>query len=313
MAEEEQPYLSDLSERDKPWDGHRANAVTVESHYAESVEPEFQRYAQRVHDCSKSLEFALRTEETGDQHFKLSSTRFCRVRLCPVCQWRRSLMWRGRFIKALPKIQAAYPSHRYIFITLTVENCDIRDLRVVVSMMNRGFAKLVKRKDWPGVGWVRSLEVTRNPKTNEAHPHFHALVMVKAGYFDGTRYIKQSRWRELWQSVLKLDYLPVVNVKAVKPKKGSSDDSPIVGVLETLKYSVKEPDLIADPEWLQELTKQLHKTRSVAVGGVFKEFLKEDEPEDLINVDDLPEGEETGEPSLCFRWREDVRRYQMEG
>jgi hypothetical protein len=26
----------------------------------------------------------------------LSASRFCRVRTCPVCQWRRSLMWKAK-------------------------------------------------------------------------------------------------------------------------------------------------------------------------------------------------------------------------
>jgi len=55
---------------------------------------------------------------------------------------------------------------------------------------------------------------------------------------------------------------------------------------------VKPDDLIgtktaktSPQDWLAELTRQLHKTRSIALGGIFKEYLSEDEPEDLINAD----------------------------
>lgn len=313
MSEGEQVFLSELSERDKPWDSHRAKAATVQALYEQSSDPGIRRYGERIQSCSTWLEFKFRTEDEGNQHIKLSNARFCRVRLCPVCQWRRSLMWRSRFLQALPNIITAYPSHRYIFITFTVKNCPLGKLGETIAMMNKGFGKLTKRKAWPAVGWVKSVEVTRNPETNEAHPHFHVLAMVSSGYFKGKGYVKNEQWRELWQSVLKLDYLPVVNVKAVKPKKQSHDNGLIVAVLETLKYGVKESDLICDADWLEELTCQLHNTRSVSVGGVFRQFLKEDDPEDLINVDDLPDGEETGEPSLYFGWREVIQRYKLKG
>ncbi|WP_176687188.1 protein rep, partial [Escherichia coli] len=35
----------------------------------------------------------------------------------------------------------------------------------------------------------------------------------------------------------------------------------------TLKYSTKPADMVADPEWFLELTRQTHKRRFVATGG----------------------------------------------
>ena len=49
-----------------------------------------------------------------------------------------------------------------------------------------------------------------------AHPHFHALLLVKPSYFKGQGYIKQGDWTEMWRKALRADYLPSVNVKAVK-------------------------------------------------------------------------------------------------
>ncbi|MDI5568585.1 protein rep, partial [Salmonella enterica subsp. enterica serovar Kentucky] len=39
-------------------------------------------------------------------------------------------------------------------------------------------------------------------------------------------------------------------------------------VAETLKYSTKPADMVADPEWFLELTRQTHKRRFVATGGM---------------------------------------------
>lgn len=87
--EKDTPALSDLSEHDKPWDKHRANCDVVTSHYASS---EFSRYSERMADCSEFLDFRLiPNSDDGVYKLKLSSARFCRVRHCPVCQWRRSV------------------------------------------------------------------------------------------------------------------------------------------------------------------------------------------------------------------------------
>ena len=40
-----------------------------------------------------------------------------------------------------------------------------------------------------------------------AHPHYHALLLVKPSYFT-KNYIKQSEWVEMWQKALRADYAP---------------------------------------------------------------------------------------------------------
>jgi hypothetical protein len=142
-------------------------------------------------------------------------------------------------------------------------------------------------------------------------------MLVPAGYFSSQKYISQSEWGTLWQSCLKADYTPMIRVQAVKPKKGTlngtlgtSKDTMAHAVCETLKYSVKPEDLLADPKWLSELTKQLQKTRSISIGGCLKEFFSEDDPEDLINGD-IEEDEKTEDESyLTFEWSNQIKRYQ---
>lgn len=301
-------YLSDLSERDKPWDTHRASSDLVRELYQVS---EFENYASRIRDCCQRLIFALTAENETEFRFRLKAAHFCRCRHCPVCQWRRSLMWRARFLEAMPKFLADYPKARYIFLTLTVRNCALNELRSTLAWMNKGWERLSQRKVFPGIGWVKSVEVTRNPKDNTAHPHLHILVMVKPSYFTHG-YVKQERWRELWQESLRTDYLPVVHVQVVKPRSGISEapgDGLALAILETLKYGVKETDLVADASWLHELTRQLHKTRSVAVGGVLRQYLQEKEPEDLIAEDESIDSATDEGFLLYFDWANWVKRY----
>lgn len=294
--------LSEVSPQDKPWDKHRSFADRVEGFYAGS---EFQGYSSRIHCCSELLEFGLALQDNDTLKLKLKSARFCRLRHCPVCQWRRSLMWKAKAYKVLPKIVEVYPTHRWLFLTLTQKNVSIQDLRQTLQQMNRAFQRLVQLKAFPAEGWLRSTEVTKGRDGN-AHPHFHCLLMVPAGYFSGKGYIKQSKWVELWRKSMRLDYNPILDVQAVK--QGSR---PMELVPELLKYCTKESDLVADREWFLELTRQMHKMRAVATGGVLKEYLKEleQEPEDLIGESDTPEDQESG--SLYFGWKRREKRYRM--
>lgn len=301
-------YLTDVSTRDKPWDIHKFHATQISQLYKGTIHD---RYSERIDNCGGILEFSLLVDlETGEIRFKLKTAKFCRCRHCSICQWRRQEMWRARFFSALPRIRQAYPDARFLFLTLTVRNCELTELRSTLTQMNKSWELLSKRKAFPALGWLRSVEVTRSTN-GTAHPHFHALLMVNPSFFTHG-YLSQKKWTELWQSCLKVDYTPIVNVKAVKPSKGSEDSEVATQLMkalcETLKYSVKPEDLVSDQAWLTELTTQLHKTRAVAVGGVFKTFISDEEPEDLIHSE-LDEDEPESECSIWFGWREAVARY----
>jgi plasmid rolling circle replication initiator protein Rep len=294
--------LSDVSPQDKPWDKHRSFADRVEGFYAGS---EFQGYSSRIHCCSELLEFGLALTEHDALKLKLRTARFCRLRHCPVCQWRRSLMWKAKAYKVLPKVIEAYPSHRWLFITLTQKNAPISELRQTLQHMNKSFQRLVQLKAFPAEGWLRSTEVTKG-RDGKAHPHFHCLLLVPAGYFSGKKYIRQDEWVAMWRKCMRLDYNPVLDVQAVK--QGSK---PMELIPELLKYCTKESDLVSDREWFLELTRQMHKMRAVATGGVLKAYLKEleEEPEDLIGKDD--ENNQADETSLYFGWKRYEKRYRM--
>jgi plasmid rolling circle replication initiator protein Rep len=304
-------YLTDLSEKDKPWDIHRGNTSKVQKLYKSG---KYDRYAERLDDCSNTLEFDIRTDEDGSGTFKLKSAKFCRVRFCPTCQWRRTMKWQAKIFQALPKITEAYPTHRWLFMTLTVKNCNMLVLRETIADMNKSFVRLSQLKIFPAIGWIKNIEVTRNPETNEAHPHIHAMLLVPSSYFGGNYYITHDKWRSLWQESARLDYVPQVNIQAVKNKNKNDEQSDIQKqVLEMLKYSVKEDDLVYSEDWLLALTTQLHKTRSISIGGVLKDYLKaESEKDDLVNIDEDDYSEEIPEElmKLYFGWRERQQRYK---
>ena len=198
---------------------------------------------------------------------RLVAANFCRVRHCPICQWRRSVRWQAKAFQALPRIFAKYPNARWLFLTLTVKNCPLIELRSQTNKMNAAFAQWTHQKYWRPIGWLRSLEVTRGAD-DSAHPHFHLLMLVPLSYFT-KNYISQNVWAMMWQKHMKLDYLPIVHVKAIKP------DLIEKSIPEIAKYQCKPQDLIdEDGQWLYELTCQLKNSRGINVGGELKQFFK---------------------------------------
>ena len=300
---QESPALSELSERDKPWDKHKLNTERISKHYAGS---EFESYSQRTKLCADLLKFKLTPDAfEGVYKLKLASAKFCRVRHCPICQWRRSLRWKAKACDILPKIVEEHPKSRWLFVTFTVKNCEITDLRYTISMMNRGFKRMTERKAWPAVGWIRSVEVTRNHRNGTAHPHFHCLLMVTPSYF-GRGYLSQAKWVELWKSCARLDYKPILDVQAVR--KGTS---PTVLIPEILKYAVKESDMVGDRLWFLELTRQLHKTLGVTVGGVLRDYFRNVDREIEENLVGEDNEAEVDEGSLYFGWRRQEKKYRL--
>ena len=225
-----------------------------------------------------------------------------------VCSWRRSLMYKARAYKALPKVIADYPTARYLFVTLTLKNCPVDKLRESILHLNRSFSRLTKLKHFPAVGFIKTVEVTCGHK-GDAHPHLHILMMVKPSFFSHG-YVKKKEWCQWWKRAAKVDYTPIIDVQAIKAK-----DLPLGLLAEVVKYQTKPNDLIfSDRHWFLEYTRQIHGTKAFALGGAFKDYFKEMEEEET--TDELIGGNEkeqdgVDEGELFFNWRKWEKKYRM--
>ena len=300
------PALSDLSVKDQSWRVHRSESDQIEKLYEGT---EFQRYSDRIHFCSEFLNFVLKPTQTDAFKLKLKSARFCHVRTCVVCLWRKSLMYKARVYKSLPKFLEDYPRYRFLFLTLTVRNCEIQELRETIIWMNQGFTRLSRLKAFPGEGWVKSVEITKGRRA-DAHPHFHVFLTVKSSYFNRD-YLSQKKWCDLWQKSLRIDYQPILDVQAVRARRDLTSL-----VAEIIKYQTKPSHLIGygtqeDKEWFLEYTKQISYTKALSIGGIFRDYFREleKEPEDLIGEDETDFSEDFG--NLSFHWKRGEKRYRM--
>lgn len=334
----------------------RASLKVVE-YYALSENEKYQRYAERILNCSPRLEYVVPPPELQrpSRHkydssipLELQHANRCHGRHCPMCQRARVDKMRAKMFQSMPRVKQDYPDYRFLFLTLTVVNCNIWNLGLVIQLMHKGWKRMTQRCGWPAEGYIKSLEVTmpwdcyyedeylgrmgkksldnwverrkrqggfrlgllRTEATDEAHPHIHALLMVPSGYFAGRNYLSQEQWTQLWWDCARLDYKPIVNVKAVKPDtEGGSEGAK--SILEVVKYTTKPEDMAASAEWLYGLTEQMHKVRAVSVGGVIADYVSQavlNRIDDSITAGD--EQRRVGTP-VVFEWVPREENYVM--
>ncbi|MBE3060218.1 protein rep, partial [Klebsiella pneumoniae] len=94
-------------------------------------------------------------------------------------------------------------------------------------------------------------------RAGTAHPTSHTRRMGPPGRLNGKSYVRQDRGVGLWRECRRVSYDPNVDVRAVKPRKPKDGESRACAtaelvrgaVAETLKYSTKPADMVADPKW----------------------------------------------------------------
>jgi len=239
--------------------------------------------SERMLDCGSKLTFAV--NPSGDK--RLMSANFCRDRMCPACQRRRSLMMFHQVKDVCQALQKDMPGTRYLMLTLTVPNVTADQLKDKIKEMAKAWYRLAKRAEVKRAvrGWFRALEVTCNFERDDYHPHYHVLLAVSSKYFKGKDYIKQSRWLELWQESMRDFSITQIDVRAVKPnpkREGSTDIESAaaeVGKYATKpnEYLVKIPsgEYIAHAPVVKVLANNLRSVRLVGFGGLFKEYFKQ--------------------------------------
>lgn len=305
--------LSDKTERGKerPWGRLKEHNILLSQAYEEVNRSK----AERLKWCASSLFFYVNPVT----HKKvLEKANFCRVGLCPMCTWRRTLKIGGQTLKIIQKMDKEH-SYCYIMLTLTMRNVWGYELKATIDLMMAAWKRLVKyaafkdimEGDIPG-GWHRSMEIRHdgnmritpgmykcskqhyrqfnlkvgdlNPDYMKFHPHFHVLIAVSKNYFVGPNYISQANFTKMWKQALQVDYTPVVDVRKVSGQKGQA-------VAECVKYSTKGEDYILPDDWdltvetVKILDAALALRRLSAFGGVMLKWHKK------LNLDDAEDGD----------------------
>lgn len=274
--------------------------------------------AVRLATCARWLEFAL-PPLGDDKKYKLVKTSSCHVRLCPVCQWRRSLNTFRNLAQVYDRLNLGY---KHIFLTLTLPNVSAEELSAELTRYSAGFVKMLRRKPFADVikGYTRALEITYNPDRRDYHPHLHAILSVPLSY-GKKQYITQKKFLQEWEDIngwIPEEHLnsrgePTdlqVNVEAIKAVDGKC-------IAELAKYSVKpndyiRPTLQETAEIIQELDPAVDNRRFLSYGGVAKRVKREifqDKNLEDIEADSLGKDWEDWERKV-YEWHFSTETYR---
>jgi len=250
--------------------------------------------ANQILFCGKDLYFHLKEHtQTKEQKLKLAEMYTCKDRFCPFCNWRRQMKYSKLIYNYLNDLQSK-KKLRYIFLTLTVKNCHIDDLRAIIQHMNKSFQRMKEIVKWKNsiLGFLRVLEYTvQKDNYNMMHPHFHIMLAVEPSYFVSTKgkYLSKKDFSDMWKKALRVDYQPVVDIRIVKPNKEKDKTADVAVVAEMCKYPLKDTDIAKlSNENFEKLVLQLKNIRNINAGGIFKTILKGTDKidDDLVHIDD---------------------------
>ena len=240
-------------------------------------------------DCGTYLGIATTTEGRR----AIVEANFCKQRLCPSCNWRRSLKIYGNTSRILDYLdQTRGDGIKYLFLTLTVKNCPLPRLGEQIDAMSEGFKRMINNRAWKRrvFGCMRTLEVTINHETREAHPHYHLILAVDRQYAtrNDATYWDHGKWVAAWQLACRLDYTPNVSIERVRGRRS--------GIAEVSKYMAKDADYILDGEpevtdyIVLHLAEQMRGRRLISYTGILRDAqraLKITDPETGDLTDDI--------------------------
>jgi hypothetical protein len=314
-------YLSDLSPKDNAFDTNKSRTDLATNHLANT---DLGRHSERMSTCANALTMALSTDlSTGELNFRLKQLYCCKVRECPICTWLRARVWQKRLTQGVPLMLEANPNIRFLFLTLTIPNCPINELRTAINLLSDSFNGLTQRKAVKPFlrGYFRVIEVTKSDSpSGNAHPHIHVILAVAPGYFS-TYYLTQAKWQELWADCTGITNA-VIDIRPVKTPKGS--DNPYLSlakeVCKVAQYTSKpgksdhyntSKDILSDREWFIEYSKQIACTKTITKGGLFKQYLKDKEVTGEEILESVNEADKDNVESVLirFKWLSEHRKY----
>lgn len=283
--------------------------------------------AEKLYNCSTYLWFELKRGQTIDKK-KLKRINSCKLRLCPFCQWRKSLKTFANIFKCVQEIEKldrykdSNEKSRFVAWTLTTENVELEALSDEIDRILKGFDILRRRKDFKNAfeGYIRSVEVVvdrereitlkrflrakdyyvkrrisvgdLNSNYMKCNVHIHILLHTRYNIYTGGNYITQEKLTKIWQSILDLDYKPIVWVESFKTRNRVTKGKElaefakyVVKSNNYLRYDcsldkdsrsfIKDKEFLLDAKVIFHLDEAMASRRLFAMGGSFRKISKE--------------------------------------
>ncbi|HED5669594.1 TPA: protein rep [Enterobacter kobei] len=170
-----------------------ANAQTLNRRKKENINLSkiYQKIGQqdRAHRVAFCCSYRYMLVDSEKRAHNVHTVR-CRDRHCSECQKIKSWIYQSRLKRtAIEKIKSDFKSDEFLFLTFTLKNPKVTQMRKAMRTMSQAFGMLTRRKPFSEIfrGGIRTFEVTRNYAErlkNHCHPHIHAIAQTKAGAFN---------------------------------------------------------------------------------------------------------------------------------
>ena len=248
-----------------------------------------------IENCSKFMMFYA---DESKEKLKLMKSNSCKNRFCPMCSWRKAKKDALKNSIIMKKL-IADNQYGFLFLTLTAPNVPGEELEKEIKDYVSSFKRFTNLKEFQAInkGYIRKLEVTYNADRDDYHPHYHILLCVDKNYFKDKKYIKQSKWLEMWKLAKRDNNISVVDVRRVKD---SEEDNVY---LEISKYTAKDSDYIHNKKTFDVFYDALKGKQVITYNKIFKDLAKK---YDTGELDYLKEIDETKYVyRVIYKWYKD--------
>lgn len=170
-----------------------ANAQTLNRRKKENINLSkiYQKIGQqdRAHRVAFCCSYRYMLVDSEKRAHNVHTVR-CRDRHCVECAKIKSYIYQERLKRtAIEKIKSDFKEDEFLFLTFTVKNPKVTQMRKNMRAMSRAFGMLLQLKGFKKIfrGGIRTFEITRNYAErlkNHCHPHIHAIAQTQKNAFN---------------------------------------------------------------------------------------------------------------------------------
>lgn len=210
----------------------------------------------------------------------------CNSRFCPECSNKRSQIMYAEISALMKRIKKENRTALLFFITLGAlpvpreqlaehyKKISLASTNLLASSRQSKQTKPIKKYM---LGYIKMIEVKYNYSDNTFNVHVHIIIAMKSTYKKSSEcYINITKWKKIWQDLLKVAYIPDVKQTEIKENKKSFVESvaTIAGYgtkgifLTTTKTEYYDDENIKDMIVFMQAIK---KKKFISYGGIFKQ------------------------------------------
>ena len=239
----------------------------------EQIKLETDRLLSRINDKYKisNLWQILRCKE----NFR------CHSRFCPECSNIRSKRTYRKVLALVKRVQERNKTARFFFITLGAlpvsrerleehyKKISLACTNLLASSRRLKQTKLIKKYM---LGYIKMIEVKYNSADNTFNVHVHLIIAVKSTYKKSKCYINITKWKKIWQDLLKVAYIP--DVKQTEIKESLTNAIATIAGYGTKGIYLTASNIVhydgENIEDIAEFMRVIKKKRFISYGGIFK-------------------------------------------